>query len=256
MARLLPAHCPCHVTGLDKNTGEARRALYERARTALCCAIARDRAAASGIGDHQGAPGPRGGDPQGRGRGRPPLPYRDGSTVRGCGAFRSRTGSAPFSSECGSTCGQGATAARSAAACRACARCAETHHAGFGPKTLPPLTPRPSAQSAPPPKNHRHSMRRRRRSGHRSAPTLGSHLRATAPATRSVRGDAAVTSTSRWSRGWRRKISAARCIRPRCHRRRAIAVVRRRIGRFKIRRFRIRPIGGRPPAASTRGHGR
>ena len=60
------------VEGLGNSTGEARRALYERARAALVDAIAFGRAGAVGIGNHQRAPGARRGDPQGRSRGRAP----------------------------------------------------------------------------------------------------------------------------------------------------------------------------------------
>ena len=58
------------VAGLDKNTGENRRALYERARAALVAQLARRRAGARRIRNHPRAAGARRGDPQGRGRGR------------------------------------------------------------------------------------------------------------------------------------------------------------------------------------------
>ena len=60
------------VAGLEKNTGENRRALYERARTALVAQLRGVAAAARGIRDHARAAGARGGDPQGRGRSRAP----------------------------------------------------------------------------------------------------------------------------------------------------------------------------------------
>ena len=58
------------VAGLEKNTGENRRALYERARTALVAQLARRDAGARRIRDHPRAARARRGDPQGRGRGR------------------------------------------------------------------------------------------------------------------------------------------------------------------------------------------
>ena len=56
------------VEGLERSTGEARRALYERARTALVTQLRARRPAAVGIGNHQGTPGAGRRDPQGRGR--------------------------------------------------------------------------------------------------------------------------------------------------------------------------------------------
>ena len=57
------------VEGLAKSTGEARRALYERARSALVAQLRGGRAGALRIGHHQGAAGARRGDPQGGSRG-------------------------------------------------------------------------------------------------------------------------------------------------------------------------------------------
>ena len=66
------------VDGLAKNTGDARRALYERARVALVAQLRGVEPALSEIGHHQGAAGARRGDPQGRGRSGP-----QGDTSRG-----------------------------------------------------------------------------------------------------------------------------------------------------------------------------
>ena len=57
------------VAGLEKNTGEARRALYERARTALVAQLRGVTPALDEVGYHARAPGARRSDPQGRGRG-------------------------------------------------------------------------------------------------------------------------------------------------------------------------------------------
>ena len=56
------------VAGLEKNTGEGRRALYERARIGFGRAVARDERPAADRGrDHPRAARARGSDPQGRG---------------------------------------------------------------------------------------------------------------------------------------------------------------------------------------------
>ena len=56
------------VGGLDKNTGENRRALYDRARLRLVSQLRGVEPAARGNRHHPRAAGARGGDPQGRGR--------------------------------------------------------------------------------------------------------------------------------------------------------------------------------------------
>ena len=56
------------VAGLEKNTGDARRALYERARTALVAQLRGVTPPLSEIGHHPRAARARGGGPQGRGR--------------------------------------------------------------------------------------------------------------------------------------------------------------------------------------------
>ena len=60
------------VAGLEKNTGENRRALYERARTALVAQLRGVDAGADGVRDHARAAGARRSDPQGRGGGGAP----------------------------------------------------------------------------------------------------------------------------------------------------------------------------------------